>query len=277
LKSVLVLVEQHAFMRSVLDAALLIAGRFGSHVEGLALGPDIPDIVAFDIPSDWSVLSDKEQRDIVERSQQLFEGFMLTRAVPKYSEGSDGVSYSWTGRQLFGEGHIGRLGRVFDLIVLGRPGQHHEPPRMATVEAALFESGRPVLLVPPSTPGSIGDTIVVAWNGSMETARTVALGLPILSKAKRVFILTVEGWGVDGPSGEELATRLHRHNIAAEAVTRHMQSRTAGEVILASAAQLHADLLFKGAYTQSRLRQMIFGGATNHILTHSKLPIFMAH
>ncbi len=264
-------------MRSVLDVALLIAGRFGSHVEGLALGPDIPDVVAFDIPADWTVLSDKEQRDIVERSQQLFEGFMLSCAVPRHSEASEGVSHSWAGTQLFGESHIGGLGRVFDLIVLGRPGQNHEPPRITTVEAALFESGRPVLLVPSSSPGSIGETIVVAWNGSTETARTVALGLPILSKAKRVFILTVDGWGVDGPSGEELATRLHRHNIAAELVTRNMQSRTAGEAILECATQLRADLLFKGAYTQSRLRQMIFGGATSHILTHSKLPIFMAH
>jgi nucleotide-binding universal stress UspA family protein len=277
MKTVLVPVEQHAFMHSVLDVALLVASRFGSHVEGLALGPDIPDVVAFDIPSDWTVLSEKEQQDMVERSRELFESFMLSRAVPRQSEAPDRVSYSWTDEQLFGESHIGNFGRVFDLIVLGRPGQHHEPPRMTTVEAALFASGRPVLLVPPSSPGSIGETILIAWNGSTETARTVALGLPILSKAKRVFILTVEGWGVDGPKGEELATRLQRQNIAAESVTRNIQSRTAGEAILEYATQLRADLLFKGAYTQSRLRQMIFGGATSYILTHSKLPIFMAH
>jgi hypothetical protein len=66
MKTVLVPVEQHAVMRSVLDVALLVARQFGSHIEGLALGPDIPDVVAFDIPADWTVRSEKEQQDIVE-------------------------------------------------------------------------------------------------------------------------------------------------------------------------------------------------------------------
>jgi nucleotide-binding universal stress UspA family protein len=148
---------------------------------------------------------------------------------------------------------------------------------MTAVEAALFESGRPVLLIPPSAPGSVGETIVIAWNGSTETARTVALGMPLLLKARRVIVLTVEGWGADGPTGEELANRLQRNGITVELIARSMKSRTPGEAVLEYAAEFHADLLIKGAYTQSRLRQMIFGGATSHILAHMKLPVFMAH
>lgn len=277
MKVILVPVEQHPFIRSVLDAALLVAGRFGSHIEGLALGPDIPDVIAFDVPANWTVLSEKEQRDFVESSRQLFEAFMLSCAVPRQAEGPDEVSYSWLGRQLFGDSHIGSLGRVFDLIVLGRPGGRDEPPRLATVEAALFESGRPVLLVPPSSPGSIGETIVIAWNGSTETARTVALAMPLLAKAGQVIVLTLEGWGADGPSGEELASRLQRNGIRVEAAARSMKSRSPGEAILEYAAAFNADLLVKGAYTQSRLRQFIFGGATSHILAHARLPVLMAH
>jgi hypothetical protein len=149
MKTVLVPVEQHAFMRSVLDVALLVASRFGSHIEGFALGPDVRNVAAFDIPSDWTVLNEKEQQDRVEQSRELFESFMLSRAVPRQAETPERVSYSWTDKQLFGESHIGNFGRVFDLIVLGRPGQHHEPPPITTVEAALFESGRPVLLAAP--------------------------------------------------------------------------------------------------------------------------------
>jgi nucleotide-binding universal stress UspA family protein len=277
MKSILVPVEQHTFTRSVLDIALLVAGRFGSHVEGLALGPDIPDAIAFDVPANWSILSEKDQRDMVERSQRLFETFMLSCTVPGHPDASSEVSYSWIGRQLFGDSHIGSFGRVFDLIVLGRPGRSDQPPRVTTVEAALFESGRPVLIVPPSSPGSIGETIVIAWNGSTETARTVALGMPFLLKAQRVILLTIWGWGVDGPKGEDLASRLQRNGPPVELVTRSMKSRSAGEAILEYAAEFHADFLVKGAYTQSRLRQMIFGGATSHILAHSKLPVLMAH
>jgi nucleotide-binding universal stress UspA family protein len=118
---------------------------------------------------------------------------------------------------------------------------------------------------------------VIAWNGSTETARTVALERPFLLKARRVIVLTLEGWSVDGPKGEELASRLQRNGIAAETVACSSKSRTAGEAILEYATSLHADLLIKGAYTQSPLRQMTFGDATSHILGHSKLPVLMAH
>jgi nucleotide-binding universal stress UspA family protein len=277
MKSMLVPVEQHAFMHAVLDAAVSVASRFGSHVEGLALGPDIPDVIAFDVPTGWTILSEAEQRDLVEHSCQLLDAFMLSCGIPRQADAPDGVSWAWTGRQLFGDSHVGSFGRVFDLIVLGRPRPADAPPRLATVEAALFESGRPVLLVPPTSPGFRGETVVIAWNGSSETARTVALGMPILAQARHVTVLTLEGWGLDGPSGGDLAKRLRRHGIEVEVARRSLKSRAPGEAILENAAAFHADLLVKGAYTQSRLRQMIFGGATSHVLAHAKLPVLMAH
>jgi nucleotide-binding universal stress UspA family protein len=246
-------------------------------VEGLALGPDIPDVVAFDVPVGWTILSEKEQRELVGRSRHLFEEFMLSCAVPRKTEAPDEVSCGWLGQQLFGDSYIGSFGRVFDLIVLGRPGSRDEPPRLATLESALFEGGRPVLMVPPSSPASIGETIVIAWNGSTETARTVALAMPFLQKAGRVVVLSLEGWGMEGPSGAELALRLQRNGIRAETAARRLNTRSPGEAILEDAASFHADLLVKGAYTQSRLRQMIFGGATSHIIAHAGVPVLMAH
>jgi nucleotide-binding universal stress UspA family protein len=277
MKAILAPVEPHPFIRSVLDAALMVASRFGSHIEGLALGPDIPDVVAFDIPAVWTVLSEKEQRELVERSRQIFEEFMLSCSVPRKSEAPDEVSCGWVGPQLYGDRYIGSFSRVFDLVVLGQPARYDEPPRQATLEAALFEGGRPVLMVPPSSPASIGTTIVIAWNGSTETARTVALSVPILEKASRVIVLTLEGWSMEGPSGAELALRLRRKGIPAEAVTHRLNTRSPGAAILEEAAAFHADLIIKGAYTQSRLRQLIFGGATSHIMTHAELPVLLAH
>jgi nucleotide-binding universal stress UspA family protein len=132
-------------------------------------------------------------------------------------------------------------------------------------------------MVPPSSPASIGETIVIAWNGSTETARTVALAMPFLQKAGRVVVLSLEGWGMEGPSGAELALRLQRNGIRAETVARRLNTRSPGEAILEDAASFHADLLVKGAYTQSRLRQMFFGGATSHIIAHAGVPVLMAH
>ena len=146
-----------------------------------------------------------------------------------------------------------------------------------TIEAGLFETGRPILIAPPSPPQTIGENVLVAWNCSTEQAHTTALAMPVLKKAKRVVVLTVKGGTVPGPSGEQVCGYLARHGINAEQLTVSPEGRSTGEAILAQAATLGCDLVVKGAYTQSRLRQMIFGGATRHILAHSNLPVLMAH
>ena len=90
-------------------------------------------------------------------------------------------------------------------------------------------------------------------------------------------MLTVEGGTVPGPSGEEMARTLRLNGIETDAVTIARTSSSSGEDILQHCEAWGADLLIKGAYTQSRLRQMIFGGATSHVLAHARQPVFMAH
>ena len=87
---------------------------------------------------------------------------------------------------------------------------------MSALEAALFESGRPILIAPPAPPDKLGDVVVVAWNGSTETARTIALAMPFLSQAETVVVLSVEEGMVPGPSGAEIAQGLVRNGIAAQ-------------------------------------------------------------
>jgi nucleotide-binding universal stress UspA family protein len=98
-----------------------------------------------------------------------------------------------------------------------------------------------------------------------------------LRKAARVVICTVDGATVPGPTGEQMARNLLRNGVRAETMTVALGQRRAGEVILAQAEALGSDLIVKGAYTQSRLRQMIFGGTTQHILTHATVPVLLAH
>jgi nucleotide-binding universal stress UspA family protein len=135
-----------------------------------------------------------------------------------------------------------------------------------------------VLIAPPTSPRSLGTNILIAWNNSTEQARTMADAMPILRLAERITILTVEGATVAGPSGEQMARSLKLNGIAADTVTtKPVGKRSAGETIIAKADELGCDLIVKGAYTQSRLRQMIFGGTTRHILASAKLPVLMAH
>src|SRR5437764_1475818 len=123
----------------------------------------------------------------------------------------------------------------------------------------------------------LGENVVVAWNGSTEQARATAFAMPLLRSANRVTVVTVEGGTVPGPTGAQLARYLQRNGIPAEPVTLPPERRSTGEALLAKADALGCDLLVKGAYTQSRLRQMIFGGMTRHILASAQLPVLMAH
>ena len=148
---------------------------------------------------------------------------------------------------------------------------------MPPLEAALFESGRPVLIVPKTPPKTIGRNVLVSWNGSVEQAHTNSFALPLLRQAESVTVLWVEGATSPGPTVEQAATHLRRNGVNAKAVSLPAKDRTPGEVILDQAATLGCDLLVKCAYTQSRLRQMIFGGATRHILANANLPVLMAH
>jgi nucleotide-binding universal stress UspA family protein len=163
------------------------------------------------------------------------------------------------------------------MIVLARPGPEWQSPAMLTLESALFESGRPALIAPPSPPRSLGSHVLVAWNSSTEQARTMADAMPFLRLAERVTIVTVEGSTVVGPSAEQMTRSLAMNGVAAEPITLKPGKRPAGEVLLGKADELGCDLIVKGAYTQSRLRQMIFGGTTRHILANARLPVLMAH
>ncbi len=172
---------------------------------------------------------------------------------------------------------VGDHGRLFDLIVIGCASKQTSADRNAMCEAALFESGRPVMVASAECPSTLGKTIVVAWNGSTETARTIALGMPFLSEAATVVVLTVEGGTVPGPSGEEVANHLNRNGIKAEARLVQPEGRTTGVALLEETTAIGADLMLKGAFTHSRLRQLIFGGTTQHILSAAEIPVFMAH
>ena len=277
-KTILVPVEQHDLMNSTLSTALLLAQKFDSYIEGFALRVAIPtafalgDVGPLPIPALEQEIVDNEKR-----SRSLFEGFMQEHGVPLAVD-SRTPSSGWLENAPEGDHFVGSHGRVFDIIVLGKPRRDPKGPRMTTLEAGLFESGRPVLIAPPSPQPQMGANVLIAWNCSTEQARATAFAMPILKRASRVIVLTVEGGAaVPGPTGQQLCRYLQLNGVAAKPLTVGLDGRLTGEVILAHAKTLGCDLLIKGAYTQSRLRQMIFGGTTRHILSNTELPVLMAH
>jgi nucleotide-binding universal stress UspA family protein len=272
MKSILLPIDQSEQMPAVLETARLLANRFEATIEGVALRPAFAEIVAPDPivavtipPADWN------ETEFCRNVRQTFDGF-----AAKYPAGTDGAArFRWRGGAAVDDSALGSLGRVYDISVLGRPGGRGA--RMTAVEAALFDSGRPVLIAPSTAPKSLGETVLIHWNASTETARCLLFALPLLKKAKRVALIAVEGALVPGPSVGEAVGYLAANGISATEKSVTGRNLRAGELILAEATAMGADLLIKGAYTQSRLRQMIFGGPTSHILSAAELPVFFAH
>jgi nucleotide-binding universal stress UspA family protein len=279
MKAILIPFEESDIIDSVLESVLCVAQRFNGYAEGVYVQPALPAIASADgfgvVTPAFVEKYEQEDKARIQQAQSHFEQFFRERGVADTAAG-DQPSAVW---QNVGpsDDYVGHRGRLFDLVVVGRPMHGATTPTMHTLEAALFESGRPILIAPPKAPSSIGETVVIAWNGSTETARTIAFALPFLKQASKVIVLTITDFSVPGPSGEDVARHLGYHDIAATALQADAGNRTPGEAMLGEAAALGADLMIKGAYTHSRLRQMIFGGATNHILSHTEMPVFMAH
>lgn len=278
MKSILVPIEDHGVVEPILETALSLGRIFGSYIEGIAITPDYPVVLPVDIAIGVpSPITPENRMEMSRACRERFEAFMVTKQIPRFASALAGLSYGWRQDGLVEDAFLGAYGRVFDITVVGRPDGANGHTRLSTVEAALFETGRPVLIAPTEAPHSIGSTVVIAWNRSTETARAVLGAMPLLMQARRIIVLELEDWGVPGPSAVELVRSLRLYGLPAESLTVPDPSSKPGETILSEAEALGCDLLVKGAYTQSRLRQMFFGGATSHILNATTIPVLMAH
>jgi len=265
----------------LLETALLVARRFSSRIVGLnavtaeyavVFGGEMGLTISSEV--DRSVEQESESKR--NEARNLFTSFMERNHIPIGPRPADGPSAEWreeSGRQNL---VVGTLGRAFDLLILERPAKLNSLAE-ATLEDALFESGRPVLMAPPEAPKSLGERVLIAWNGSSETARAVAFAMPFLERAKQVEVVSVEGGTVPGPLAGALAATLSAHGIPVRARHIAAEGRAAGAIYIEEARAMDADFMVKGAYTQSRLRQLIFGGATRHILSEAPIPVLLAH
>jgi nucleotide-binding universal stress UspA family protein len=175
---------------------------------------------------------------------------------------------------------VAREARVADTFVALRPnGAPQEPEHL--VEGVLFGSGRHLFLVPNRKPAKTSfEHIVVAWNGTRESARALAEALPYLHKAKEVTVVVVDeepAMELKAVLGADAVNHLKHHEI--NAVLHHVRMRDAdvGATLIAEARRLKADLIVMGAYGHSRAREWLLGGATYALLHKAPIPLLVAH
>ena len=286
IKTILVAAASAEASKGAVPTAFGVAALFDAHVEVLHIRADPRSTVPYlsegmsgSMIEEVMQLAENEANERALKARELFDNFCKEKNIPLVEAPPAPQSVSAIWREEIGREDeiLVERSRLADLIVIGQPLKEDAEPSSIAFEATLFSSGRPVLVAPPGGRGKFGTNILVAWNGRGEATRAAAAAIPFLRKADSVTLVTVEeGAGANADSAD-LATYMGWHGIAATQKRVPAGDVTVGEAIMTAAKQQGADLVVMGGYSHSRLREMILGGVTRHVLSHAEIPVLMAH
>ena len=174
---------------------------------------------------------------------------------------------------------LGRMARGYDLSIVAQPRPESELAEDEIIQEALFNSGRPVLVVPYiHHSGFKLDRVMVCWDGSRTAARAIGDAMPLLQKAKKIDVVTVESKERRNElAGAGIAQHLARHKLTVELKPIVAPDTDVTDTLLSYAADSSADLIVMGGYGHSRLREFVLGGVTRNILASMTVPTLMSH
>jgi nucleotide-binding universal stress UspA family protein len=262
----------------------MIAQRWDAHVTALHVRIDSRDVAPLAgeglsgaMIEEMMTATEKESADRSSAVRSMFDLFVARHGVklaePRGEQGCATANFvTLVGRE---EDMVAQQARLADLTVVPHPEAGDESSSSDALHAVLFDSGRPVLIAPHDPPATIGTRICVGWNGTAESAAAVSAAIPWLQRADAVRILTAEGYHRRGPAAPELAAYLGLHGVHPEIAVFIPADGSVGGGLLQATREFGADLLTLGAYSHSRLRQLILGGVTRHVLENARLPVLM--
>ncbi|QHQ34190.1 universal stress protein [Algicella marina] len=269
---------------NVLCFAAALARTHGAHIAAVHCRPRPEDLLPYGVP-----ISKKLQEQILKNSAQVAEhedmavrkeliSLAAELSLPVV-DGPNGVGASVsfsdaTGRQV---DVIKRKGRLVDVIAVAKPDRDRNIG-INTMQVALFNSGRPVLMCPPNAeaPEKLGTHVALAWNGSAESARALSQSLPVIHEAQNVSILTNGTDAGPGTTVDEVLHYLAAHDTKAQ-VVNFKATRNIGAALLAETSSIGADMLIMGAYGDSHERETLLGGNTQTVVDQSDIPILFSH
>ncbi|MCW0233020.1 MAG: universal stress protein [Ferrovibrio sp.] len=273
-KDILVYADASPAAAARLDVAALLATAFEAHLVALHVDtrPYTPaDVLGTGIGASvlqWQKQVRQERAEAAER-------------LVKDAAQRNGIAFEW--RRV--EGEIGATildhGRYHDLIVLSQDGSltDLDAPIEPFAGSIVVSAGRPVVVVPRQYKArSCGKRVLVAWKPTAEAARAVHDALPVLQKADAVTVMRINP-DPEEPAhnpGFDLAAHLARHGVKVTVTPILAADMDAGSLIASCASELEADLIVMGAYGHSRLRELVFGGATRHMLGAPVVPVLMS-
>jgi nucleotide-binding universal stress UspA family protein len=260
---------------AALDYAVAVAGVLDAHLAGIAFiyDPIVPMSGAGYMPA-----------EVIE-TQQTDNEAAAKAAIDRFAEAARRAGISaeplTLSASLAGAGdQFGRIARRFDLAIVGQAEPETSTVDEIIAETTLFESGRPMIMVPYIQKGPLKlDNVMVCWDGSRQAARAIGDAMPLLAKAGRVeiVIITNERGKEHEIEGADMGEHLARHDLTVEVNRIPGGGIDVADALLSHAADSGADFMVMGGYGHSRLREFVLGGVTHSIFRSMTVPVLMAH
>lgn len=273
-KDLLVHVDQTKAYAARLDAAIRVAQSHEAHLTGLYVLPliNVPGYAEAQIPLEVIETQRQNTRAQADKAEKAF------RAATDKA----GIASEWRRVEDDFARALSLNARYADLVLTGQDDKSDPMSIAGLTERVVLEAGRPLLVIPYIGAGNtIGERVLVAWNASREAIRAVHDALPLLERAKSVTVMAINPPGGAAGDGDipaaDVCLHLARHGVKAEADHVEAHDIAVGDMLLSRVADKGVDLLVMGAYGHSRLRELVLGGATRHILGHMTVPVLMSH
>lgn len=275
IKDVVVNLKVNATNDPAADYAISLAAAFDAHLAGVAFAydPVIPPSIMGGIPADFIEAQRAESARTAKEACTRFEAAAKRNSITAQTR-------TFNATLAGASDTFGRLARRFDISVIGQPKPNEAAPEEFITEGALFESGRPVVVVPYIQKGGMKlDRIIACWDGSRTASRAIADAMPFLEKSKAIDLLIVAGdrGKSDEIPGADMGEHLARHGLKVDVKRIVSKDVDVTNTILSYAADSAADFLVMGGYGHSRLREFVLGGVTRGILGAMTVPVLMSH
>jgi nucleotide-binding universal stress UspA family protein len=255
--------------------AVSVAAALQAHLTGIAFiyDPVVPISGTGYIPAD---VIESQRADNETAAEAAIKDFTVATDRAGISAEPLMLNASLTGAA----DQFARMARRFDLVIVGQA-----QPEMSTMEqiigeTTLFESGRPMIMVPYIQKAPFKtDNVMICWDGSRTAARAVADAIPILGKSSRIEIVSVtsERGKEDEIEGADIGQHLARHGLKVDVHRISRGNIDVADALLSHAADSAADLMVMGGYGHSRLREFVLGGVTRSIFQSMTLPVLLSH
>lgn len=284
-RTILLPLRESDMSEHMLDSGMRLATQHGAHLDVLYVHPNAEDMMPFATlgltPGMREMIRNSASgasREQAARLKAMFHAVRARHGVPERTrrDFNGEAAADWSEARGVRSEEVARRGRLADLLLIPRPERSDPPPK--TFEAMLRDTARPVLMLPRGGPtAAITGPVAVGWNGSTEAAAALACSRPLLRQASGVTVIVSTKRQHRRPNAEDVADYLRCHGIGAQSRVIDMGGAHVGEVLLAQCRELGAELLVVGAYSRSRMQEILLGGVTRHLIREARLPVLMVH